>query len=304
MKPGRVILVFTLAVFFGGALLAPWLYWLAQWGADHWAGLRSLAANPFHRFVNRSLLVLALAGIWPLMRALGAGSWRQVGWVGLGGQASRLAAGFGLGFVSLAVVGVLALLGGGWNLRSSASLGKAVPAALASALVVAVLEETFFRGAIMGALRRAHSATFALVLSSAIYALLHFFQRPAAPDQVHWFSGLALLPQMMRGFVTWRMLVPDFFNLALVGIILGLAYQRTGNLYFSVGLHGGWVFWLKIWGEITTVQTGANPWLWGSAKLIDGWLTLLVLAAVLMWVWRCRWLESNSDHVQPMDQQA
>ena len=156
----------------------------------------------------------------------------------------------------------------------------------------------------MGALRRAHSATFALVLSSAIYALLHFFQRPAAPDQVHWFSGLALLPQMMRGFVTWRMLVPDFFNLALVGIILGLAYQRTGNLYFSVGLHGGWVFWLKIWGEITTVQTGANPWLWGSAKLIDGWLTLLVLAAVLMWVWRCRWLESNSDHVQPMDQQA
>src|SRR5260370_36934197 len=98
MRPLRALLIYTLVVVVGGALLAPWLYELvhALAPASH------LAQNPFHRYVDRSLLGLALIGIWPLLRALGATSWRDVGVVKPCCQWKRLGAGFGLGVGSLA----------------------------------------------------------------------------------------------------------------------------------------------------------------------------------------------------------
>jgi uncharacterized protein len=81
-------------------------------------------------------------------------------------------------------------------------------------------------------------------------------------------------------------------NLTLAGIILGLAYQRSGSLHFSIGLHAGWIFWLKIYGFIT-VETSANRvWFYGTEKLINGWLAFLVLA-ILFAVLSCMLVEEN-----------
>ena len=63
--------------------------------------------------------------------------------------------------------------------------------------------------------------------------------------------------------------------------MLGLAYQRTGNLYFPIGLHAGWIFWLKIYGALTVAATRETDWFWGSGKMIDGWLAFFVLAFTL-----------------------
>lgn len=100
---------------------------------------------------------------------------------------------------------------------------------------------------------------------------------------VGWASGFALLPRMMRGFGDAHQLLPGFLSLTVAGVLLGLAYQRTGNLLFSIGLHAGWIFWLKSYTFLTDEGQGANVWLWGSGKLIDGWFSLLVLSAVLIW---------------------
>ena len=80
---------------------------------------------------------------------------------------------------------------------------------------------------------------------------------------------------MLGGFADFHALVPGFFNLTLAGILLGLAYQRTGNLYFSIGLHAGWIFWLKTYGAFTTGAPHAATWFWGTGKMIDGWLALV-----------------------------
>ncbi len=85
----------------------------------------------------------------------------------------------------------------------------------------------------------------------------------------------------MSGFTDLNVVIPGFFNLTLAGVLLGLAYQRTGNLYFSIGLHAGWIFWLKSYGTLTTPVANALPWLFGTNKLIDGWLALAVLIACL-----------------------
>lgn len=277
MRPIRSLLIFLVVVFLGGALLAPCLYWLVQFVAP----ASHLAHNPFHRFVNRSLLALAILGIWPLMRGLGAKSWRDVGLVQSGGEGQRLLAGFTLGFVSLACIAIIVLTAHGRrfdpNLTMARFLGSVVGAG-ATAMVVAVLEELLFRGAIFGALRKIWNWRAALVLSSLIYALVHFMQSADLTGPVTWHSGLEILPQMLRGFGNLAVVIPGFFNLTLAGLLLGLAYQKTGNLYFSIGLHAGWIFWLKAYALLTRPMDLAKDWLWGTDKLIDGWLALVVLA--------------------------
>jgi hypothetical protein len=76
-------------------------------------------------------------------------------------------------------------------------------------------------------------------------------------------------------------LIPAFFTLFIVGACLALAYQRTGALYFSIGLHAGWIFWLKSYKLITQPTQGANLALWGTDRLVDGWLALAILSIVL-----------------------
>ena len=88
----------SLAVFGLGALAAPAVYALVQSGATHWPAWQGIADDPFHRYVHRSVLVVALAGIWPLMRSLGVRSWSELGIVPPTGQGRRLGTGFALGF--------------------------------------------------------------------------------------------------------------------------------------------------------------------------------------------------------------
>ena len=283
MRPVRSLLIYAGVVFLGGALLAPWLFWGVQSLAAHLPGFQKLADHPFHRYVNRSLLGLALIGLWPLLRSLGVCACRDVGLVKPAGQGRNLSCGFALGFVSLAGVAVVVLMAGARELNSGVSAGRLIEKVSGVALtaaVVSVLEEILFRGAIFGALRKTFRGPTAVVISSAIYALVHFFSRPPSPAEIHWTSGLALLPTMLSGFVEVEQVVPGFFNLTLAGALLALAYQHTGNLYFSIGLHAGWIFWLKFYGFLTRDAGNANAWFCGTSKLIDGWLALIVLASV------------------------
>jgi uncharacterized protein len=281
MRALRALIIYILAVFIGGALIAPWLWQLAQLCAPVFP---RLAQAPFHRFLDRSFLFLALAGLWPLLRALGAGSWQEVGIVPPYGHFKKLFGGLLLGFLTLAIVAVVTVEFGGRSLASDLTAHKLVAgiaSAVATAAVVATLEEILFRGGVFGGLRRVLFWPFALGISSAIYAIVHFLQRVELTGPVVWSSGLALLPQKLGGFVDIHALVPGFFSLTLVGVLLGLAYQRSGNLYFSIGLHAGWIFWLKIYGQITVAAPHTAAWFWGSGKMTDGWLAFGILAATL-----------------------
>src|ERR1017187_11011339 len=94
MRPLRALAIYIAVVFIGGALLAPWLYRLAQLFAH---AFPQAAHAPFHRFMDRSFLVFALAGLWPMLRSLGATSWRETGIVPPYGQWKKLFGGLLLG---------------------------------------------------------------------------------------------------------------------------------------------------------------------------------------------------------------
>lgn len=284
-RPLRTLLLYLAAVFLGGALVAPWLFWAVQALAATVPALERIAAMPFSRFVNRALMLVAVAGLFWFVRGMGMRGWddvgfhpRRVGW-------RRFGAGFALGLASLAAVCAVAVLAGGRTLDAERTAGEVAGRVLgvaATAVVVAVLEELLFRGAIFGGLRRAVSWPAALVASSAVYAIVHFLARPATPPGgVAWDTGFHVLPSMLRGMADTGQLLPGFLNLTLAGVVLGLAYQRTGDLYASIGIHAGWIFWLKFYGFLTNDAPGADPRLWGTAKLIDGWFAFAALVAVL-----------------------
>jgi hypothetical protein len=200
---------------------------------------------------------------------------------------SDLAAGFAIGFGSLAGAAGLAILCGGRTAHVShkpPGMAALLLGATATAAVVALLEELIFRGALFGILRKTLAWPAALAVSSAVYAAVHFLQKAPAPPPIDWLSGIRLLPELFR--IPLDGLAPALFALLLAGAVLALAYQRTGTLFMSIGLHAGWIFWLTAYRSLTREAPGASHLIWGGDKLIDGWLAFFILAAVLAGVWR------------------
>jgi membrane protease YdiL (CAAX protease family) len=134
------------------------------------------------------------------------------------------------------------------------------------AVLVGVLEEICFAVACSAVCANVLYWPLALLSAARFTRLSIFCSARNSPAPVAWSSGLVLLPRMLGGFVDFHALVPGFFNLTLAGVLLGLAYQRTGNLYFPSALHAGWIFWLKTYGAFTADSPRAAIWFWGTAK--------------------------------------
>jgi membrane protease YdiL (CAAX protease family) len=282
-RPVPALALYLLAVFAGGALLAPWLYHAVQALAPSVPALQTAARMPFARYVNRGLLIVALVGLPFFVRAAGVRRWSDVGIPPGFIRWRRFGAAFALGFFSLAAVCAITLAAGGRLVkpRSPGELAGQFLGVLATALIVAVIEELLFRGAMFGMLRRAMRWPAALAVSSGVYAITHFMQRGETPQTVDWLSGLRVLPTMLGGMTDVRTMFPALLSLALAGVILGLAYQWTGDLSASIGIHAGWIFWLKFYGFMTRRAPDADTWFWGTGKLVDGWLALAAIVVVL-----------------------
>lgn len=276
-----MLLVYCGVVFLAAALLAPWAFQIGAAGEADW--LKGFGPQPFHRYLNRCLLLVALAGLWPLARAFQLRSLRAVGLAWAPDSRRQLALGLAAGFSSLLLAALgLVLVGvrsGNFNLPL-ATVGKLLFTATLSAAVVALLEEVFFRGVIFGILRGVCALPVAIAVSGGLYAAVHFLARVEPAGPVNWTSGLALLPRMMAGLVAPENLMP-MLTLTVGGAALALAYHRTASLWFSFGLHAGWVFWLKVFKTVTTTGSVPPGAFWGTDKLVDGWPALLVMTVVL-----------------------
>ena len=285
MNPFRALSVYLVAVFAGAATLAPWLYRSVQ----HLAPESGVAHQPFHRYVNRCLLAGALLGLYPLLRSLGIRSGASLGWVTPTREGRRLGSGLALGFASLALAAAVPLIAGVRATAADVSTGDLIRHlfnASVSAVLVAILEELLFRGAVFGSLRRLHGFTAAALLSSGLYSLVHFFDRPAPPDVVGAWTGWSTLGAMLHGFTEVDRLIPGFLSLAVAGWLLAWCREQTGSLTVSIGLHAGWIFWLKSFGFLTrdTHSPGTSGF-WGTAKLYDGWPAFGILLAVALMLW-------------------
>jgi len=291
VKQLRAILIYVAAIVVLGALLAPWLFWGGHWLAQHWSVAEKLGQYPFHRYFNRAIMLVAFVGLFWVARALGVRRWADIGVRRQTGGWRDCGLGFGAGFISIGTLAALAVLFGGQTLKPDLSgevIVKVIGKALATGLIVGVLEEIFFRGGAYGGMRRGMAVMPALLVSSFIFSIVHFLKpTPVANDYVvHAWSGFELLATCGQNSFN----LPYFITLLLAGVVLGWAYEKTGAVWLPIGLHAGWVFGLQLNPRLFAGTDATVAW-FGNSRLENSWLCVPLLAAFVVAAWR--WKGTN-----------
>ncbi len=281
------------------AVLAPWLYQGGKWlasvadkqglpGLIEWFAA-SCGRAKIDRFYDRSLLLSALLLLPVLYRRVKH----------LRRHASNPGpAGTGVSGTMPAVfqVAIGCMLAGGllWALclfvewtgaitdkPSSPGAGKFISKVLLPAVGASVVEEWLFRGVLLGLWLRFTRPAAACLGSALIFAFLHFLTPPPGTviaDPTHPFAGFELLGGVLLNYMDPRFFIADFVSLAVVGLILAWARLRTGALWFSIGLHAGWIISFKTCGLLfrKVDDHPLRPWGLGE-DLRSGLLPLLTL---------------------------
>ncbi len=217
-----------------------------------WAQIR------FHKLVHVVFLLVAVIGLWPLLKSLGVAARSDLGF-GVSLRTFLKATGVGI-IVGLAILASLVIVLVVFGVRVidthvllySPEFISIVVKALFSGLLVGLIEETLFRGAFFSVAGKVLNATGTILFTAFVYAAVHFIRpRIEIPvDQVGWFSGLTVLMDSFRSY--WHLAFLDSF-LALLGagIFLGLVRFKTGHIGYCVGIHAGWVLSIKLTKQLT-----------------------------------------------------
>jgi membrane protease YdiL (CAAX protease family) len=201
---------------------------------------------------------------------------------------ARAIRGFVVAMCAIAILFALAFAVGGGGVGKLEVAAALIPKYFLSAIVIAFIEEAFFRAFLLGGMQGDFGNRVALVASSAIYAVAHLVRSPArfyvtgyAPT-----AGLLTLAHSIDQFTDPSVAIPTLIGLFLLGIVLGEAYILTGSVYFSIGLHSGFVLGAKLWPKVI-LNRAAIPW-WiaggGAIPLIGGaaaWLIAITIFATL-----------------------
>ena len=157
-------------------------------------------------------------------------------------------------------------------------------------LLIGVIEEILFRGYILNAIRKSLGPVAAVLLSSALFAVVHFI-KPAEPETVdHWYSGLQLVGHLFAkaGDTFW----PEVCTLFCMGTVLATLSYWTRSVYLAIGLHAGWV-WIMMLFRLFTENQGKLVWLYGPGEWISkGWVGPIMALAVwaVVFATRKKWI--------------
>ncbi len=170
-------------------------------------------------------------------------------------------------------------------MRGADALARA-PKYIGGAILIAIIEEGFFRALLLGGMLEDLGRTVALVVSAAIYAVAHVVRAPAR-YYVSGYDPAAGLQNLGASFAQLAHpahALPALVGLFLLGLVLGEAFLLTGNVYYSAGLHAGLVLGAKLWPYGGMPATSPPPWIagYGRPALISGAAAWLLALAILM----------------------
>lgn len=130
--------------------------------------------------------------------------------------------------------------------------GRIIMGALFAGVMVGLVEETIYRGALFGGLLARMRPLGAILLSSIIYSGVHFlkFREVPADLPLTWVSGVQLLPGAFYRFSD-PAITDAFLSLLAFGVLLAMVRLKSGTLYQCMGLHAGVVATFKIVNKTT-----------------------------------------------------
>jgi membrane protease YdiL (CAAX protease family) len=288
LKDAARLAAYFVATVILGALLAPALFWSAHWLTAQGA-FSFLAKYDFDTFFHRAVLTAAVVLLWPLLSAS-----RVRGMSDLGLKPNPLwsrDAGIGLllSVTPLFICGGLLVAEHVYAFRHAIVLSR-FGKVLLSALAVPLIEETFFRGIVLGVLLRKGRKFLPIISVSALFAAVHFLKGSEhEPAIVTWTSGFQSVTQALSGLGDPTIVAFAFATLFLIGCILADARVLTNSLWLPIGLHAGWIFASGTFNWLARRQIVVFPWL-GKNMLIG--IVPLCLASVT-WILMRFWLKHD-----------
>jgi CAAX protease family protein len=290
LKDAARLAAYFIAIVVVGALLAPILFWSAQAFAAHGV-FPLLAKYDFDTFFHRAILIAALALLWPLLRISNVRGLADLGLAPNPHRARDVAFGILLSVIPLLFCGALLIALHFYSFRHVfvwPRLGKVLLAAIS----VPFIEETFFRGIVLGILLRAGRRLLSVLAASALFAAVHFLKgSEREPAMLTWTSGFRSIADAFAGFGDPMMVLAAFATLFVIGCILADARVLTRSLWLPIGLHAGWIFASGTFSWLARQQMVALPWL--GKNLLVG-IIPLGLAAVT-WILMRLWLKHDRD---------
>jgi membrane protease YdiL (CAAX protease family) len=175
-------------------------------------GITSLPPRTFSRFFS---LVATIASVWIFTKYVDKTPFISIGFH-LKNKFKDIVIGIFLGFIIMAIAYFLLVSLNEIAFDSYFLDTKAIIYSILFFMLVSLIEEILCRGYILGQLLETSNKYTALVVSSAIFTALH-----------------SLNPNMET--------IP-VLNLFLAGILLGITYIYTKNLWFPIALHFSWNF--------------------------------------------------------------
>ena len=177
-----------------------------------------LAADTIIQYFDLIGVILLL---WILMRFVDNEPFIKLGF-SLKGKVNDIILGMTLGLLLMAVgYTILILLGEIKFIEFNYDLKNIILLFLLF-IAVSIAEETYVRGYVLKNLLKSFNPIISLIISSAIFSLLHFFN-----------------PNVNYIALT---------ELFIAGILLGISYVYTKNLWFPIALHLSWNFFQVMFG--------------------------------------------------------
>jgi membrane protease YdiL (CAAX protease family) len=250
-----------------------------------------VTGTEFHSVLTRTLKLLAIFGLFPVLMYLRANDRRCWGFGVTRFRFLRhVLLGLVIGILSLGFVAATLLLQG-VRINNEAATFSAVQViwlvvrVSLVGLVIGFVEEVWFRGALYSAAQRAFGVLGAISLTAALYATVHFLKGDASmdPSQPDWFSGVSVLAATFAELASADN-IDSALALFVGGLALGLARYSGGSIAVCIGIHAGWVIVIKL-AKAGTRLDHHSDWAWMSGSY-DGfigylgaaWLLLLVIA--------------------------
>jgi len=196
----------------------------------------------------------------------------------------RAIRGFVVAMIAIAILFGLAFAVGGGGVGNHQAAAALIPKYFLSAIAIAFIEEAFFRAFLLRGMAGDFGNRIALIASAAIYAAAHLVRSPARFYVTGYepAAGLMTLAHSIDQFTNPAIAIPTLIGLFLLGLVLGEAYILTGSVYFSIGLHCGFVLGAKMWPKVI-LNRAAIPW-WiaggGAIPLVAGGAAWVIAIAI------------------------
>jgi membrane protease YdiL (CAAX protease family) len=274
----RAILVFCLFVvlaFLVGAVLAYPLKLL----------LDPVLGLAFRKYLTYATLVsgLIISGVY--LQLYNSLSFKAFGYSGnLFKFLNSMFNGFIYGIIIMLIIEVLLLLLGIHELDTNRSISivsimERLTKALLAGVLIGLVEESIFRGALFTGLYKQTGAVITVFFSSLVYSTVHFIRYRDLPTDtdIGWLTGLSMMPEAFRRFHEWS-IVDYFLTLFIFGVLLGLLRLKHRSIAACIGVHAGIVMLIKLGDYFTNRTHNSNyDYLVSQYNSTFGWMSFTVI---------------------------